>query len=37
MLISIQLARDHDDADPIVAAVDDVRADFPDLDIRQSR
>ncbi len=36
MLISIQLAKDHDDADPIVAAVDDVRADFPELDIRQS-
>jgi putative drug exporter of the RND superfamily len=36
MLISIQLAKDHDDADPIVAAVDDVRADFPGLDIRQT-
>ena len=36
MLISIQLAKDHDDADPIVDAVDDVRADFPDLDIRQT-
>jgi RND superfamily putative drug exporter len=36
MLISIQLAKDHDDADPIVAVVDDVRADFPELDIRQS-
>ena len=36
MLISIQLAKDHDDAAPIVAAVDDVRADFPDLDVRQA-
>ncbi|HWM74267.1 MAG TPA: MMPL family transporter [Nocardioides sp.] len=36
MLISIQLAKDHDDAAPIVAAVDDVRADFPGLDIRQT-
>jgi RND superfamily putative drug exporter len=36
MLISIQLAKDHDDAGPIVAAVDDVRADFPGLDIRQT-
>ncbi|WP_322936613.1 MMPL family transporter [Nocardioides bizhenqiangii] len=36
MLISIQLARDHDDADPIVAAVADVRSDFPDLDVRQT-
>lgn len=36
MLISIQLAKDHDDADPIVAAVDDVRAEFPALDIRQT-
>ncbi len=36
MLISIQLAKDHDDAAPIVAAVDVVRADFPHLDIRQT-
>ena len=36
MLISIQLAKDHDDADPIVAAVDDVRADYPALDMRQT-
>ena len=36
LLISIQLAKDHEDADPLVAAVDDVRADFPALDIRQT-
>ena len=36
LLISIQLAKDHEDADPLVAAVDDVRADFPGLDIRQT-
>ena len=36
MLISIQLAKDHDDAGPVVDAVDDVRADFPGLDIRQT-
>ncbi len=36
MLISIQLAKDHDEAGPLVAAVDDVRADFPGLDIRQT-
>jgi len=36
MLISIQLARGHDDADQIVAAVADVRSDFPDLDVRQT-
>jgi RND superfamily putative drug exporter len=36
MLISIQLAKDHDDPDPIAAAVDDVRADFPGLDVRQT-
>jgi putative drug exporter of the RND superfamily len=36
MLVSVQLAKDHDDAEPIVAAVDDVRADHPGLDIRQT-
>lgn len=36
MLVSAQLAKDQDDAAPIVAAVDDVRADFPGLDIRQA-
>lgn len=36
MLISIQLAKDHDDAAPVVAAVDDVRSDFPELDLRQT-
>jgi RND superfamily putative drug exporter len=36
LLISIQLAKDHDDVDPIVAAVDDVRSDFPELDLRQA-
>jgi len=36
MLISIQLAKDHDDSKPLVAAVDDVRDAFPDLDLRQS-
>lgn len=39
MLVSAQLAEGHDDpedADPIVAAVDDVRADHPGLDIRET-
>lgn len=36
LLLSAQLAKDHDDAAPILAAVDDVRADFPGLDIRQA-
>jgi len=36
MLISIQLAKDQDDAAPIVSAVDDVRGEFPDLQIRQA-
>jgi RND superfamily putative drug exporter len=36
MLISIQLAKDHDESGPLVAAVDDVRAAFPGLDVEQS-
>ena len=36
MLISIQLAKDHADPAPIVAAVDDVRDEFPELDVRQT-
>lgn len=36
MLVSAQLAKDQDDAAPILAAVDGVRADFPGLDIRQA-
>lgn len=37
MLVSIQLARDHDaEAGPLVDAVDDVRADFPELQVRQT-
>ena len=36
LLISIQLAKDHEDAGPIVEAVTEVRAGFPDLEIRQT-
>jgi RND superfamily putative drug exporter len=36
LLISIQLAKDHEDADPLIAAVDNVQSEFPDLDIRQT-
>lgn len=36
LLLPIQLAKDHEDVGPVAAAVDDVRADFPDLDLRQT-
>jgi putative drug exporter of the RND superfamily len=36
LLIAVQLARDDMDADPIVAAVKDVAADYPGLDVRQT-
>lgn len=36
LLISIQLAKDHDDPDPLVAAVADVRDAHPDLDVQQA-
>lgn len=36
LLVAIQLAKDQDDPAPIVAAVDDVRADFPTLELRQT-
>jgi RND superfamily putative drug exporter len=36
MLVSIQLAKDHEESGPLVAAVDDVRAAFPDLELRQT-
>ncbi len=36
LLLAVQLARDHEDAEPLVDAVERVAADHPDLQVRQS-